>query len=97
MRLALTTKAYDKFFAAGMLASLILFTIEILASSVVMNEYKYSFFFYLDIIATLSIVFDIGFLYDALIMLFGQSPSTIQVNAIPGVMYIETATAGKIE
>lgn len=80
-----------------MLISLILFTIEILASSVVMNEYKYSFFFYLDIIATLSIVFDIGFLYDALIMLFGQSPSTIQVNAIPGVMYIETATAGKIE
>ena len=79
-----------------MLLSLILFTVEILASSVVINEYKYSFFFYLDIIATISIVFDIGFLYDFLLSLFGQSPSAIKVNAIPGVMFIETATAGKI-
>ena len=82
--------------AAGMLLSLILFTVEILASSVVINEYKYSFFFYLDIIATISIVFDIGFIYDFLLMLFGQTSSTIKVNAIPGVMFIETATAGKI-
>ena len=82
--------------AAGMLISLILFTVEILASSVVIDDYKYSFFFYLDIIATISIVGDIRFMYDFLLMLFGQTPSTIEVNAIPGVMFIETATAGKI-
>ena len=83
--------------ASGMMASLILFTVEILASSVVIVEYKYSFFFYLDIIATLSIMFDIAFLNDFLGLLIGQSPNTIKVNAIPGVMFIETATAGKIE
>ena len=54
-----------------MMISLILFTVEILASSVVIDEYKYSFFFYLDITATISIVFDIAFLNDFLLLLFG--------------------------
>ena len=83
--------------AIGMMSSLILFTVEILASSVVIDEYKYSFFFYLDIIATVSIVFDIAYLYNFLLMIFGFPDLTTETNAIPGVMYIETATAGKIE
>ena len=58
--------------AIGMMSSLILFTVEILASSVVIDEYKYSFFFYLDIIATVSIVFDIAYLYNFLLMIFGS-------------------------
>ena len=38
---------------------LILFTLEIIGSSVAVDDYKYSFFFQLDIIATLSIIADV--------------------------------------
>ena len=39
--------------------SLFLFSMEILASSVAIDDYKYSFYFYLDIVATLSIISDV--------------------------------------
>ena len=60
------------------------------------DDFKYSFFFYLDIIATLSLINDIPFMLNQLVKIFGASPDYESVNAIPGVMYVETATAGKI-
>ena len=76
--------------------SLILFSIEILASSVAIDDYKYSFYFYLDIVATLSIISDVAFLLDFVSMIFGMGISTDSVNAIPGVMIIENALNAKI-
>ena len=54
-----------------LLACFFLFTLEILINSVVVDDFKYSFFFYLDIIATLSIVFDIPYLLYPFNALFG--------------------------
>ena len=48
-----------------------LFTLEILVTSVVNDDYKYSFFFNLDIIATLSRVSDIPWMLDAVNRLIG--------------------------
>lgn len=41
------------------MVSLVLFSFEIFASSVAIDDYKYSFYFYLDIVATLSIIADV--------------------------------------
>ena len=41
-----------------------LFAIEILLNSCVVDDFKYSFFFWLDIVATLSLVIDIAWIID---------------------------------
>ena len=51
--------------------SFFLFSMEILASSVAIDDYKYSFYFYLDIVATLSIISDVQFLLDFIGFIFG--------------------------
>ena len=76
--------------------SLLLFALEILASSVAIDDYKYSFYFYLDIVATLSIISDVSFLLDFVAMIFGMTISKESVNAIPGVFHIENALNAKI-
>lgn len=49
-----------------MILSLVLFAVEIVLNSIVLDDFKYSFFFWLDIIATLSLVPDIDWLSDPL-------------------------------
>jgi hypothetical protein len=79
-----------------MMVALFLFCFEILAISVVDDSFKYSFFFYLDIIATVSIVFDVPYLSDPLTNLIGSSTAKDNLNAEPGAMHTESKTAGKI-
>lgn len=67
-----------------------------MTTTVVIDDFKYSFFFYLDIIATLSLINDIPWLLNIVVMLFGQRPDYESVNAIPGVLYVENAASGKI-
>jgi hypothetical protein len=67
---------------------LILFTLEIILASIVIDEYKYSFFFYLDIIATVSIINDVPWLMNQLNLLVGLQSMYISDDAIAGVMYI---------
>jgi len=45
IRLASTSKSLDIYFSVGLMICLILFTLEILGSSVAVDDYKYSFFF----------------------------------------------------
>lgn len=59
IRLWFTYKPADIYFYSTLVASFILFTTEILINSCVVDGYKYSFFFWLDIIATFSLVPDI--------------------------------------
>lgn len=76
MRLSSTGKDADIFFSSFLIISFILFGAEILASSVAIDDYKYSFYFYLDIIATFSIISDVDFLLDYFAIIFGMSVST---------------------
>lgn len=80
----------------GLSIAFVLFTLEIFLGSVVVDDFKYSFFFYLDIVATLSIVSDINWMLDVLVMLVGQRSYVEGVNAIPGVMETESTANAKI-
>lgn len=80
-----------------MTVAFLLFCIEILTTTVVVDDFKYSFFFYLDIIATLSLINDIPWFLNALTSVVGQRPDYLSVNAIPGVMHSEDATSGKLQ
>ncbi len=91
MSLSATTKSADIYFTVFLILSLLLFSIEILASSVAIDDYKYSFYFYLDIVATISIVSDVDVLLDYVALIFGMSVSTESVDALPGVLHIENA------
>ena len=92
-----TEKSSDNYFFAAMTLSFFLFAIEIWAQTVVIDDFKYSFFFYLDIIATLSLINDIPWFLNALTSIFGTRPDYESVNAIPGIMYTEDANSGKLE
>ena len=69
------TKKSDPYFYGGLIFSLIAFTTEILVNSCVIDEFKYSFFFWLDIVATVSIIIDIEWLMDIASIWTGGSPS----------------------
>lgn len=91
-----TNKSADNYFFAALTLSMVLFTIEIITTTVVIDDFKYSFFFYLDIIATLSLINDIPWILNLLVQIIGQRPDYESVNAIPGVLYVENAASGKV-
>jgi hypothetical protein len=84
-----TDKEADVYFKAALTVSFILFTVEILTTTLVIDDFKYSFFFYLDIVATLSLINDIPWLLNLIVIIVGQRPDYESVNAIPGVMFTE--------
>ena len=59
LRVWFTDSNADPLFYSLLLISLVLFTTEILINSCVVDEFKYSFFFWLDLIATISLIPDI--------------------------------------
>jgi len=81
IRLWVTSKPADPYFFIGLTVSFVLFTIEILTNSIVIDEFKYSFFFYLDIVATISIIADIPWMLDLLVILVGQQPHYVGADA----------------
>ena len=91
-----TNKPSDNYFFAALTISFCLFTLEIVTTTIVIDDFKYSFFFYLDIIATLSLINDIPWLLNRILYIIGQSPDYESVNAIPGVLYVENAVNGKL-
>jgi hypothetical protein len=64
LRLWFTNQGADYYFYGGLCLSFLLFTCEILINSCVVDDFKYSFFFWLDIIATLSLIPDIGWVME---------------------------------
>ena len=92
IRLWVPRKPTDPIFFSLMLFCLFLFSFEILINSVVVDEFKYSFFFYLDIIATLSIIFDIPYLLYPLERLIGAPTKPDDINAIVGVLHEASIT-----
>jgi len=72
LRLWFTTKEADPFFYGGLSLSFLLFSIEIMINSCVVDDFKYSFFFWLDMIATLSLIPDIGWIVEFIEALMGM-------------------------
>ena len=66
IRMWCLAKSADPFVDGGLILSFVLFTVEILLNTVVVDEFKYSFFFWLDIIATFSLIPDIALMSDTL-------------------------------
>ena len=86
IRLWATDKNADTTFNSGLMISFILFASEIMLNTVVIDEFKYSFFFWLDIIATLSVVIDIPWITDPFnYSMVNNTPSYYEVNVVPGV------------
>lgn len=84
IRIWATTKPADDYFQGALVVSFFLFTCEILINSVVAEDFKYSFFFWLDIIATLSLIADINWILDQLALLVGSTPSYETVDVVVG-------------
>lgn len=91
-----TDKSADNLFFSAMTLSFLLFLAEIILTTVVIDDFKYSFFFYLDIIATFSLINDIPYMMNEVTAVIGTRPDYESVNAIPGVMFTENAANGKI-
>jgi hypothetical protein len=72
-RTAFFSKVVDFGFDGTSLTVLSIFGVEIILSSWVVDGYFNSFFFYLDIISTISIIFDVNFISD---MIFATSTSS---------------------
>jgi hypothetical protein len=67
-------KRADPYFYGGLCFSLLAFTAEIMVNSCVVDEFKWSFFFWLDIVATISLILDIEWIMNALAISIGNFP-----------------------
>jgi preprotein translocase subunit SecF len=76
---------------------MILFAAEIIVTTVVIDDFKYSFFFWLDIIATASLISDIDWIKDFLnYICFSKNPARFSVDVIPGEVTVQSASQQKI-
>jgi len=64
MRVWMTSKNIDSFFFIAFIASMFLFGVDLLIQSCVKDDFKYSFFFWLDFVATVSLLLDIPWIWD---------------------------------
>lgn len=85
IRVWATDKAVDIIFFAGLMMSFVLFASEIMLNTVAIDEFKYSFFFWMDIIATITVLLDIPWVTDPFkATLLDETPDYLSVNVIPG-------------
>lgn len=66
-RQLLTTKAADPSFNIITLIVMVLFFIEILLSSMAIEDYFLSLYFFLDLLATVTMVTDVTFIWDRVV------------------------------
>ena len=59
IRVMATTKSADTGFDAMTILCLVVFSIEIIMSILCKRDYLFSFFFWLDVVSTLSLILDI--------------------------------------
>lgn len=67
IRLAFFTKEADDVFFAMTFVSMILFFVELVLSSIAKEDYFNSFYFWLDLVSTISLITDIGWIWDEII------------------------------
>ena len=84
-------KDADNYFYGCLTVSMVLFATEIWINTVVIDEFKYSFFFWLDIIATLSLVIDIPWFTNVIRYALVKYPQNYEsVNVRPGIVLKST-------
>jgi hypothetical protein len=93
----MTTKEADFWFNIALCVSLVLFLIEVLVNSCVVDDFKFSFFFWLDIIATISLLPDISFMLDLMQDLVGMQKFSLSADVIPGQFASTDASSDKIQ
>jgi hypothetical protein len=84
LRLWMTDKVADPYFYLFFVVSLVLFSAELLLQSCVVDDFKYSFFLWLDLIATLSLVPDIKWIMSAIQRMLEIKESELSVDVLPG-------------
>jgi len=95
-RLWFFNRGADPVFFAILGLSFVLFFLEVLINSAVLDDFKYSFFFWLDIIATLSLLPDIDFAVNIFFSLMGLDLSNVEVDVVPGEMATVTVSNDKL-
>ena len=65
-QLAFSKEADDVFYILTII-SMVLFLFEVVLASLVKEDYFLSFYFWLDFISTVSLIFDIGWFWDAIL------------------------------
>ena len=73
LRTAFFTRKVDMGFDVLSLVVMVIFLVEIVLSTLVIEDYFLSFFFFLDIVSTVSIIFDVNFISD---LIFATSTSS---------------------
>lgn len=96
IRLAVTPAAADVGFVTMTVFAFVLFTAELVVQAWARPGFKYSFFFWLDALATVSLVVDMPFIMDPLIALFATLSSADPNNAITATSQTVAARAGRI-
>lgn len=86
-------KSDDDIFSSLVVVCLILFSLELLLSFFFKPNYKWSFYFWLDLIATLSLVTDIGWIWDSAIGVSTSSSNAKQVQNAAKASRAGTKTA----
>ncbi len=67
IRLLIFSKVVDDYFYALSAVSLVLFSIEIILASLAQDHYFLGFYFWLDLVSTISLISDIGWIMDAIL------------------------------
>jgi hypothetical protein len=84
----LTSKPADFWFDIALAISIMLFIIELLVNSCISDDFKWSFFFWLDIIATISLFPDVSFILDFLQGVIGMARYSQSVDVIQGSLSV---------
>lgn len=80
-RLALAPPSSDDVFYGLSTVALVLFTLELCANCFAKDDYIFRFYFWLDLVATLSLIPDIGWVWDEIVGSDGSSTSTGAIRA----------------
>jgi hypothetical protein len=67
LRLLLTDKSSDEVFYSVTLFAFLAFMIELILASLATPDYFFGFYFWLDLVATLSLVTDIAWIWDEIV------------------------------
>jgi class 3 adenylate cyclase len=73
-------KSADDAFSSLVVICLLLFALELVLSFSYKTNYKWSFYFWLDLVATLSLITDIGWIWDSLIGVSNSSSNSKQLQ-----------------
>ena len=93
IRILIAGKTGDPAFYILVLICFAIFSVEIILSCYAKSDYIFSFFFWLDLISTVSLLLDVGWISD---MLFGTSTDSITTQNQNSAQAAKAANASKV-